>query len=203
MSPVEIKYPAGATPLDPDEAAGLIPNYITTQGELNALEKDNILRAFTWAKGNPTKDILNASFVLALHRRMFENVWKWAGKVRTTEKNIGVDPAQIQNQLAALLGDTKYWIKNGTHPWDEIAARFHHRLVQIHVFANGNGRHARLLTDLLLSSHGQPKFTWGITQDDSQLVAEGPVRDSYIQALKSADQGDFAPLIKFGRGAVP
>jgi Fic-DOC domain mobile mystery protein B len=190
-------YPSGATPLDPDETAGLIPNYITTQGELNALEKGNILDALNWANRRAAKDILNASFVLELHRRMFEKVWKWAGKIRRTEKNIGVDPAQIQNQLAALLGDTKHWIESGTFSWNEIAARFHHRLVQIHAFANGNGRHARLMTDLLLASHGQPGFTWGITQDDNQLVTEGPVRDRYIHALQSADKGDIEPLISF------
>src|SRR5262245_29375714 len=117
MSPIEIKYPKGATPLDPDERAGLIPTYITQQGELNTLERENILEALTWATKKRKPDIGTVTFCYELHRRMFNRVWKWAGKPRQTDKNIGVHWPQISIQLHELLKDLDHWIANNTYPW--------------------------------------------------------------------------------------
>jgi Fic-DOC domain mobile mystery protein B len=199
MSQFRIDYPPGATPLDPNEAEGLIPDYITTQAELNALERENILEAINWAHGRQHSDVMNATFALDLHKRMLNRVWKWAGTQRTSDKNIGVFKEQIPTELAKLFGDAKYWIEHNTYSWDEIGARFHHRLVSIHVFVNGNGRHARIMTDILLSSNGREPFSWGMRTQTGALEVQGALRDEYISALKKADRGDYDALLRFVR----
>lgn len=199
MSPFPLDYPDGATPLDPNEVEGLIPDYITTQGELNSLERENILEASNWAHGRQHADILNATFALDLHKRMFSRVWGWAGAQRTSNKNLGVSWEQISTELAQLFGDAKYWIENNTDGWDVIGARFHHRLVSIHAFVNGNGRHARIMTDILLSSGRQEAFSWGMRTFGGALEVEGALRQEYISALKKADLGDYDGLLRFVR----
>jgi Fic-DOC domain mobile mystery protein B len=199
VSPFPIDDPPGATPLDPNELEGLIPDYITTQAELNALERENILEANNWAHDRQHSDVLNATFALDLHKRMLNRVWKWAGTQRTSDKNIGVFHEQISTELAKLFGDAKYWIENNTYSWDEIGARFHHRFVSIHVFVNGNGRHARILTDILLKSNEREPFSWGMKTSEGALEVEGALRQEYISALKKADQGDYDALLRFVR----
>lgn len=199
MKKIELQYPSGATPLDPNEIDELIPDYITTQGELNVLERQNITEAATWALGRKNSNILNVSFILDLHRRMFNRVWKWAGKSRRSNKNIGVFWEQILIQLGSLLQDLNYWINHHIYSWDEIGARFHHKLVSIHVFPNGNGRHARLMTDILMESNGQTPFTWGLATALDSLDVEGTKRNEYIAALKAADSGNYANLLEFLR----
>jgi Fic-DOC domain mobile mystery protein B len=187
----------GNTPLTPDEQADLIPN-LATKEELNQWERENILVAYSWALNPRTltrENALSEPYVRALHHRMFDETWKWAGLYRTTEKNIGVPHHQIREQLAILIGDTNYWMENATYPPDEIAIRFHHRLVFIHPFANGNGRHARLMADVLASLQGRPDFTWG----GADIVAQGDIRRGYIDALRAADRKDIGPLLAFAR----
>jgi Fic-DOC domain mobile mystery protein B len=196
VSTLEIKYPPGATPLDPNELGGLIPKYITTQGELNRHERENIVEAAEWALGSTSHDCLNISFCFDLHKRMFAKVWKWAGQVRLTDKNIGVPKEQIMMKLKPLFDDTAYWIENETYSFDEIGARFHHRLVSIHAFPNGNGRHARLMTEVIQTVNGEEPFTWG----RSDLYdSESEARKDYLAALRQADQGNYQPLIEFVR----
>ncbi len=199
MTSFKLTYQKGATPLDLDEASELIPKYISTQGDLNELEQSNIANAFLWAQRANLDHLLTATFILTLHKKMFADVWKWAGKSRSSNKNIGVAKEQIMEELGLLLQDTKYWIEHNTFDEDEIAARFHQRLVRIHVFPNGNGRHARLTTDLLLKRLGQPAFTWGSSTSQNPLETEGPTRKSYIAALKEADLGDYRSLLIFAR----
>ena len=199
MSPFPIDYPLGATPLDPNEVQGLIPDYITTQAELNALERENILEAINWAHGRHHADVLNATFALDLHKRMLNRVWSWAGTQRTSNKNLGVSWEQISTELAQLFGDAKYWIENSTDGWDVIGTRFHHRLVSIHAFVNGNGRHARIMTDILLTSRGQNAFSWGMRTLEEAREVEGALRQEYISALKKADHGDYDGLLRFVR----
>jgi Fic-DOC domain mobile mystery protein B len=197
---VKFEYPPGATPLDPDDAAGLISLHIATQGQLNEWEFQNVAEGRAWALAGKRKGLLTADFARELHRRMFGKTWKWAGEFRRKEANLGIDPMNIAVELKTLLDDVAYQIKQKSMPLDEIAARFHHRLTQIHPFPNGNGRHARLMTDLLLKQNGAEPFDWG----NSDLVAPGEVRDHYIAALRAADARDHSPLQKFvrsGRGA--
>lgn len=196
MSKLQIQYPPGATPLDPNERAGLIPSYITTQDELNQLEKENVLDAARWALGRTSHDCLNVTFSLDLHKRMFSRVWKWAGSTRLTDKNIGVPKEQIFPKLKILLDDTDFWIREKTYSFDEIGARFHHRLVAIHAFANGNGRHARLMTEVIQTVHGATPFTWGSSDLNG---SESEARKDYLAALKEADNGHYNQLIKFVR----
>jgi Fic-DOC domain mobile mystery protein B len=187
----------GNIPLSPDEEADLIPNLATKQ-ELNEWERTNILVAYDWALDPRTlkrQDPLTEPYVRALHYRMFDQTWRWAGVYRTTEKNIGIAHYQIRESLAALLGDTRYWLENQTFQPDEIAIRFHHRLVFIHPFANGNGRHARLMADVLAKTQGQPLFSWG----GADIVEHGSIRKGYIDALRAADKSDIVPLLKFAR----
>lgn len=183
-----------ATPLAPEERQGLIPSYITLRRELNEAEQANILEAEQWTFAR-RRDVFSEQFLKTLHKRMFGRVWNWAGEFRKTERNIGVAPYRISTDLRQLLDDCRYWVGHGTYPPDEIAARFHHRLVWIHPFANGNGRHARLATDLLLGGLGQPRFTWGRTS----LVDASQTRQAYVAALRAADGRDIRPLLEFVR----
>jgi len=192
---VKFDYPPGATPLDPDEAAGLIPAHITTQGQLNEWELANILEGERWAFSRRRKDLLSMRFVRLLHRRMYASTWRWAGTFRSTEKNIGMDPAKIAPELKKLCDDAAYQIERSSYPLDEIAARFHHRLTWIHPFPNGNGRFSRTMADLLLVQNGAERFTWGA----GDLVVESEVRKRYIHALQAADRRDYAPLLRFVR----
>jgi Fic-DOC domain mobile mystery protein B len=188
-----------ATPLTAEEKKGLIPTYITTRGELNQAEQRNILKAHAWAF-QKRRDVLDVDFLRQLHKRMFGEVWRWAGQLRSTERNIGIDAHRISTELRNLIEDVKAQIEYASYPPDEIAGRFHHRLVAIHPFANGNGRHARLAADLLAMQLGQPVFSWGAAAD---LTAAGDLRTSYITALKSADGRDIAPLLAFMRAVPP
>ena len=177
----------------------LIPDYISTWGELNQLEQSNIADAHVWAGKQNLDDLLTATFVFKLHEKMFNQVWKWAGRMRRSNKNIGVVTENIMNNLGMLLGDAAYWIQHKSFSPDEIATRFHYRLVQIHIFPNGNGRHSRMLTDLLLLKMSAPKFSWGTQGADTPIEVEGPTRKQYIKALKLADKDDFSKLIQFVR----
>ena len=189
--------PKGATPLDNDELEGLKIKTIATRSELDRWEQQNIGDAMDWLENRKNKsDILNEGFIKKLHEKMLGKVWEWAGSFRKTDKNIGIDKYRIGIELKNLLDDTQYWIDNKTYESDEIAIRFHHRLVQIHCFPNGNGRHSRLMTDTLLTDIlDQKPFTWG----SGNLLAEGDVRDTYINALYSGDRLDYEPLKNFVR----
>jgi Fic-DOC domain mobile mystery protein B len=190
------EYPLGATPIGPDEMKGLIPTHITTRGELDPWEQRNIFEAQMWADSNKPKDILNEKFMKQFHKRMFGKVWKWAGTFRQTENNIGVDWYKIPMELRNLFDDVRYWIENHTFPEDEIAARFHHRLVQIHLFPNGNGRHARLMANILLEHiFYKPPIPW----EKVNLTDQGDDRKRYIESLQAADKEDYAPLLDFVR----
>ena len=184
----------GGTELTEDEREGLIPSYITLRSELNEAEQANILEAAEWAFVRK-RDPLTEKLLDQLHRRMFVNVWRWAGQHRTTGKNIGVDAYQIPTDLRQLLNDCRYWIENRTYEPDEIAVRFHHRLVSIHCYPNGNGRHARLAVDLLLESMGWRQFSWG----RKNLIDVAETRKRYIAALQTADGHDITPLLEFVR----
>ena len=183
-----------STPLTEEEREDLIPSYIALRPELNEAEQANILEAEEWAFARK-RDVLDERFLTGLHKRMFGRVWRWAGKFRKTERNIGIDAYRITVELRQLLDDCRYWIEHGTDEPDEIAARFHHRLVWIHPFPNGNGRHARIATDLLLVSMGRPRFTWGRVN----LVDPGETRQRYVDALRAADHHDIGPLLEFVR----
>jgi Fic-DOC domain mobile mystery protein B len=183
-----------STPLTPDERADLILSYISQRRELNEAEQANIVEAELWALARK-RDVLSERFLRQLHKRMFGNVWKWAGKIRQSEKNIGVEVWKINTELAQLLSDTRYWLEHDTYTLDEIAARFHHRLVWIHPFANGNGRQSRLATDLLLIANGGERFTWGSVN----LVDASTTRSAYVDALRAADHHDLDLLFAFVR----
>jgi Fic-DOC domain mobile mystery protein B len=186
--------PDDATPLTPEEMRDLIPAHIAYRRELNEAEQENIARAQDWALGR-NRDPLSEKFVKDLHRRMLSDVWRWAGKFRTSERNIGIAHWEIPVALRHLLDDTRARIEYKTYPPDEIAVRFHHRLVQIHSFPNGNGRHARLMADLLVMRLGRERFSWG----RDSLRDAGAMRQRYIAALQAADNHDIASLLAFAR----
>ena len=192
--------PLGSTPLDEEEKEQLIPIGITTRSHLDAEEQLNILTATVWLDGSRmnAKSLLTSKRVQLIHRRMFERVWKWAGEFRRSNKNIGIPWSQIPMSVDSLINDTLAQIgDSGSRRWsnDEIAVKFHHRLVAIHPFVNGNGRHARLVTDKLLTILGEQEFTWGQTS----LVNDGDARTQYIAGLQAADKGDYSRLLTFAR----
>jgi Fic-DOC domain mobile mystery protein B len=186
----------GKTPLSPGKLEDLIPN-LATKEELNEWERENILLAREWAMEDRTKpsEMASDEYVRKLHLKMFDATWKWAGRYRRTEKNIGVPPNEIRERLATLIGDVGYWVEHNTYPPDEIAVRFHHRLAFIHPFSNGNGRHARLIADMLAIKLGRPTFTWGA----ADLINAGEARTRYLECMRLADKGNTQPLLEFAR----
>lgn len=188
--------PGDATPLTREEQEGLKQTWITTRADLNEAEQINIDEAVAWTAKLGDRELLTEEFVFDLHRKMFGDVWTWAGTTRSTGKNIGVDPTHIYIRLGALLADARYWVEAATYPPDEIATRLHHGLVFIHPFPNGNGRHARLMADLLITQLGGSPFTWG---GGGTLQDIGDLREQYIHALKKADDHDFEELFAFAR----
>jgi len=183
-----------STPLRPEERDALIPSYITTRAELNEAEAINIRQADAWAFDRK-RDVLSEEFLADLHKRMFRSVWKWAGAHRDTERNIGVKPHMIAHDLRVLVDDVKVWIELKSYEPDEIAVRFHHRLVQIHPFPNGNGRWSRLAGDILIVLLGGERFTWG----NGNIASTPNLRKRYVDALKAADNHDARPLLEFAR----
>jgi Fic-DOC domain mobile mystery protein B len=201
MSPSEINedLPEGATPLDPDEAEDLLPSHIRTRGELNVWEQENILVAAAWVQRTRAEALAEPG-IRELHRRMFSETWGWAGRYRTSDKTIGIHWPQIPVAVRNLVEDGGLWFREEVFPPDEAAIRLHHRLVQIHPFPNGNGRHARLWCDMLLSQVGRPAIDWG----GATLDCAGEQRKAYIRALWSADDGDLQPLLTlFLQGRTP
>ena len=193
---IKLTYPEGATPIDPDELDGLIPTHITTREELNRWEQENITRAEEWCNSRKHSDILTISFTLKLHEKMFGDVWKWAGHFRTSLKNIGCPAWKISTELQKLFDDFNFWLEHKTYDNDEMAVRFHHRLVSIHPFANGNGRHARTMTNLIQNQIlNEIEFSWG----RSDLSQAGDCRKRYIEALHAADNDNYSPLLEFAR----
>ncbi len=190
------EYPPGATPIDADEANDLIPKHITTQADLNAWEEMNIVEGAAWIARQKIIQNLDEGLVRELHRRMFNQTWFWAGTYRKSAKSIGIDWTQIAVAIKNLLDNTAYQIENKVMPIDEIVVRFHHQLVLIHAFPNGNGRHARLIADALIVKLGGARFSWG---GNTSITTPGITRQNYLTALRAADKGDIAPLMLFTR----
>lgn len=193
---LKLDYEDGQTPLSEEEKDGLRIKTITTHGELDEHEQLNIEQAIEWTiKTKFKKDqVLTEEFIKKLHKKMFGNVWSWAGKFRKSEKNIGVKWIMIGIELKALLDDTNYWIENKTFSNKEIAIRFKHRLVSIHCFPNGNGRHSRIMADIIMESiFGKDPFSWNQTN----MVKADQTRKNYINALREGDDGNIQPLIDF------
>lgn len=183
-----------ATPLTPTERDELIPTHVTLRSELNELEQQNVLEADQWAFQRK-RPVLDEVFLRGLHRRMYNHVWRWAGKYRTSERNIGIPSYRIEVEMHQLVDDIRYWVEHKAFAPDEIAVRFHHRLVSIHPFPNGNGRWSRMAADLLIVQLGGERFGWG----KSNLQVVGEVRKAYIDALHAADDHDVGPLVAFAR----
>lgn len=190
--------PAGATPLDGDELEGLLPTHLVDRSQLNEWEQRNIESALLWLSRQRRPSPLQEAWLRRLHREMFGKSWRWAGQYRTSDKSIGADWRQIRMQVPALLADIAYQVEHSVSSVDEIAVRFHHRLVSIHPFPNGNGRHARLIADVLIEQLGAPRFSWG---GSSSLVDASALRRQYIAALQQADRGQLDDLLSFARGS--
>ena len=190
---MDITSPPGATLVEPDDLQYLIPN-LSNRQQVNEFEQDNIFQAEEWAHKSRKlrQELLSIESLILLHRNMFNNTWRWAGQFRTRQTNIGVEPHQIRQQLATLCDDGKYWLENSTYELEECAVRVHHRLAKIHPFVNGNGRHARLIADLMMLYARQPQLSWG-----GHKPLDLKTRQKYLTALQKADNGSFDELIKF------
>jgi Fic-DOC domain mobile mystery protein B len=170
---------------------------LSTRAQLNAVERHNIHAGRLWAMRKAVlrrSDLLTDGFARELHRRMFNQVWRWAGKYRTSDRNLGWAWSRIPEGMRVLLDDARFWEEHATYPSAEIAVRLHHRMVVIHPWPNGNGRHARLLADIVMAARGANPLTWGARLD---LAQPGAIRARYITALRAADQGDYAPILSF------
>ncbi|MFZ9662098.1 MAG: mobile mystery protein B [Chitinophagaceae bacterium] len=195
---LDVEYINGQTPLDEDEKDGLLIPTIATRGELNEFEQQNIEEAVQWTltRNFKLETVFTQAFIRLLHQRMFSNVWAWAGEFRKTNKNIGIDKWQIATELKCLLDDAYYWHTNNIYGHDEIAQRFKHRIVSIHCFPNGNGRHSRLMADIIINKiFKKPVFSWGA----GDLSSQNDSREEYLKALRMADKGDYSLLLSFAR----
>lgn len=195
---IQYHYIAGQTPLSEAERRDLIPSIVTRE-DLDAFEQENILEARKWMMQRSSlskKDVFSEKFLLNLHKRMYGHVWKWAGKFRKTNKNIGVDYYKVPTELHHLLDDAKYWLEHRTYSISDLAVIFHHRLVKIHLFPNGNGRHARMCADIIVTKYGSEKLTWG---GNSDLTKPDEIRKRYIAALHEADRGNYEKILLFAR----
>ena len=195
---INYHYIEGQTPLDEDEKRDLIPTLITRE-DLDAFEQENILEARKWIMQKSVlakQDIFTEKFILNLHKRMYGHVWKWAGTYRKSNKNIGIEYYLIPTELRQLLDDATYWLEHETYSITDLAVIFHHRLVKIHLFPNGNGRHARLCADVIVAKYGGEKLTWG---GNSDLTRPDDIRKAYIAALREADAGNYEPLLVFAQ----
>ena len=195
---LNLTYNDGQTPLDEDEKERLLIKSIATRGELDEFEQQNIEDAIQWSltRKFKTEQILSESFIQQLHIKMYSSVWKWAGEYRKTNKNIGVNKLEITTALRSLIDDAKYWLEHSVYEPDEFAIRFKHRLVSIHCFPNGNGRHSRMIADIIIEKNYQlPVFTWG----GASLSVDMDIRSQYLKAIRKADKGEFDLLLKFAR----
>lgn len=195
---LDFAYIDGQTPLEDDEKVGLLIQTIVTREELDEFEQQNIEEAMQWVltRSLNAKTIFTEKFVRRLHKHMFGNVWAWAGSFRKTNKNLGVDKWQIPTALQALLDDCIYWVEHETFTPDLIAIRFKHRIVSIHCFANGNGRHSRLMADVIIDKiYNLPVFSWGV----GNLIKQNDIRNNYLKAVREADKNNYEPLHLFAR----
>lgn len=195
---LRIEYHEGQTPLDEEEKEGLLIPSIATRGELDEFEQQNIEEAIQWAlmRTRKAEEILTEEFICKVHEKMYANVWKWAGKFRKTNKNLGVDKWQIPTELKKLLDDARFWYENNIYQPDEMAIRIKHRIVSIHCFLNGNGRHSRLMADIIIDKlYKLPVFSWGANNNST----ENEIRKMYLNAVKAADRGDIHLLLAFAR----
>ena len=190
--------PAGATSLDGEELEGLLPSHLVSRSQLNEWEQQNIEAALLWLSRQRRPRPLEEAWLRRLHREMFGQSWRWAGQYRSSDKSIGADWRQIRMQVPALLADMAYQVEHRVEPVDQIAVRFHHRLVSIHPFPNGNGRHSRLIADVLIEQLGAPRFSWG---GSSSIVDASALRQQYIAALQQADRGEISALLAFARAS--
>jgi len=193
---LDLEYINGQTPLDEDEKEGLKIKTVATRQELDEFEQNNIEEAYLWvlSKKFTIDNIMTEKFIRNLHKRMYGKVWAWAGEFRQTNKNIGIDKWQVPSALRTLLYDTLFWVENETYPPEEIAIRFKHRLVSIHCFPNGNGRHSRLMADLIISKiYNREMFSWGA----QNLVTQSDNRNDYLTAVRKADLHDYSFLLEF------
>jgi len=193
---LNVGLPAGATPLDGEELEGLLPSHLVNRSQLNEWEQQNIEAALLWLSRQRRPQPLQESWLRRLHREMFGQSWRWAGQYRSSDKSIGADWRQIRMQVPALLADIAFQMEHRVDVADLIAIRFHHRLVSIHPFPNGNGRHARLIADVLIEQLGAPRFSWGGSRS---LVNASGLRQQYITALQRGDRGDVSELLAFAR----
>lgn len=187
----------GQTTLENNEWEGLIPKQIVLERELREFEMINISKAIAKYLSPRARQInlCDPLTIRQIHRDMFDDTWEWAGQFRKTGKIIGVPPEKIANELDRACRDLGQWLKEETYSIEEIAIRFHHRLLWIHLFPNGNGRHARLVADVLLHSREIPLFTWG----SGNLNSGGPERMAYLSGLKKADIQNVSDLIALSR----
>lgn len=195
---LNLTYDDGQTPLEVEEKESLLIKSISTRGELDEFEQQNIEDAIQWSLTRKFKpaQILSESFIKDLHKKMYGRVWRWAGEYRKTNKNIGVDKLEISIALRSLIDDAKYWLENNVYEPDEFAIRFKHRLVSIHCFPNGNGRHSRMIADIIIEKiYKQPVFSWGGTS----ISGDEDIRAQYLKAIRNADKGNFDLLLKFAR----
>jgi len=191
--------PTGASPITDEQKEGLLQKWISTQAQLNQIEKDNILLAQQWLFNTRQKnaDFADFNFLSKFHKKMFNNVYSWAGDIRTTQSNIGDSTHLIRQNTHSLKLDIQAWIENDSYSQDEIAVRYHHQLVCIHPFANGNGRLSRLMADYINEQifDNQP-FSWGA----DNLYIDGTARSKYLHAIYEANRNRIDCLVNFARG---
>ncbi len=186
-----LKTPEDSTPIN--DLSGLIPSGITVKSALDEWEAENILKAYNRYLKTSRKRAISPGLITAVHKEMFGLTWKWAGSFRKENLNLGVEWFAIPVEIKKLCDDIAFWEKSKNVNILEQSVRIHHRLVRIHPFLNGNGRHARMIADIFLSGRGKKLPLW----PDKDMVETTDIRKRYIHCLKEADNGDYAGLLEF------
>lgn len=189
----------GQTPLA--DLSGLRDRSIRTQAGLNVAEARNIRKAvvkYMSAVPSHRTARFDGAWLRRVHREMFGDVWSWAGAYRRHETNIGSVPHLIEIDLHDLLAARAEWGRVGMNV-EEQGARLHHRLVQIHPFANGNGRWSRLIANIHLRLNKHAIVEW----PEATIGGASVIREEYLDALRWADRGDFGTLVELHRRHTP
>ena len=189
---------SGETPIDPSKLKKS-HKWIKNRAQLAEVEAKAVgLVHAKYLHGKPDRRRAPFTFkwMMNVNKEMFGKIWVWAGVRRKIElAGVGSKPYNIEVEVNELLGDMVVWTDTGM-PLIEQATRLHHRAVFIHPFENGNGRWARLLSNILLKQNDGAIVSW---PDDNLVGCSSAIREEYISCLKAADQGDVEPLLGLHR----
>ena len=141
---------------------------------------------------------LNYRRYRAIHHHLFQDVYAWAGKIRTVrifkDGNAFCYPEHINSETSRLfseLAKQRFFAHLDTKSFAEKAAHFLAELNAIHPFREGNGRTQLSFLSILAEQAGHP------------LVLERLDPKAMLQAMIASFGGNEEPLTELIFGLVP